>query len=120
MPRYTPRPFRSSRRSASFAQRAMSTPAPQPVQSAIIGGGYGTAHTWARTYTAQVGSNHALKASHYKCVQCPAKFVHKYDLVPNIVEAMEQEGVPVRCEKPAPKESVTTLSATPDVKTPEK
>ena len=65
--------------------------------SQIIGVNDG--HMWKRGETANVGSNYLLKCTHYSCANCGSQFNHRYDLVPNIVQAMRMEGVPEQCEK---------------------
>lgn len=66
-------------------------------KSDILGDGYGSAHLWMRTSTAQVGSNSLEKRSYYKCRFCSSIFVHFYDQVPNIFEAMKRKGVSETC-----------------------
>ena len=68
--------------------------------SAIAGDGYGSSHAWARGKTAQVGAAAAFfKRTDYHCAACGAHFVHPYDLMPNIFEAIELAGVVDRCPR---------------------
>lgn len=55
-------------------------------------------HIWIHVKTANVGSNYWLKRSEYACSQCGTQFTHRYDLVPNIVTAMRQQGIPEMCK----------------------
>jgi hypothetical protein len=70
--------------------------------SAIRGEGTGSTHTWAHVWTAQVGSNAPLKRSVYKCEKCGRTFTHWYDLVPDIFDAMNREGVEDPCPGAGP------------------
>lgn len=72
--------------------------APRVAQSAIRGAGHGDQHLWRRIRTAVVrDGNHSAKQTVYVCAKCSATFIHKYDLIPDIFEAMEQSGVPGSC-----------------------
>lgn len=66
--------------------------------SHICGEGHGSDHLWKRIKTAQVGGAPCLqKWTLYECARCDEPFVHRYDLVPNVFEAMAVQGVPPLC-----------------------
>lgn len=67
-------------------------------QSHISGDGYGSAHTWQRLGTNQVGS-WGIKATHYICINCSAQFSHYYDMIPDIFKAMKECQVPEKCKE---------------------
>ena len=74
-------------------------------KSHINGSGYGDSHTWIRRMTNQGGSgifggglSSFDKATGYYCNKCRAGFSHQYDITPKIFEAIEQSGVPDKCE----------------------
>lgn len=69
-----------------------------PARSAVCGNGHGSSHAWVRGATAQVGAAAAArKSTAYRCSACGAQFVHYYDLVPNIFDAIERAGVADQC-----------------------
>ena len=67
--------------------------------SDISGTGWGSDHDWERGETNQVGSTYWLKGTHYYCRNCGIHFEHKYDLIPNIFEAMKQADIPEKCSR---------------------
>lgn len=65
--------------------------------SDIAGDGYGSDHTWKKTYTRQGVNASNQKFSNYVCKDCDVKFTHYYDLQPNIFKAMEMNRIPQMC-----------------------
>ena len=62
--------------------------------SDIKGEGYGSSHDWQHDIT---DSFRGDKGSRYFCSSCGACFIHMYDLIPDIFEAMRDEGLPDIC-----------------------
>ncbi len=67
--------------------------------SDIHGEGYGDQHNWKRQETYQVGARPMFKGAVYVCRNCPVSFVHRYDLIPDIFEAIKVSRVPEKCKK---------------------
>lgn len=69
--------------------------------SDIYGQGYGDKHDWKRGHTNQfyMGEvqSYADKATAYTCSNCKASFSHRYDLIPDIFEAIKASGVSEEC-----------------------
>lgn len=66
--------------------------------SDILGKGYGSAHTWKRIRTAQVGSAPPqARYTIYKCTTCSVVFQHYYAIISDIFMAMEDMDVPAKC-----------------------
>lgn len=61
--------------------------------SDINGEGHGSDHNWKHSHTSEG------RQTLYKCVDCHHVFWHDYPHVPNIFEAMEKTGVPLKCHK---------------------
>jgi len=59
---------------------------------------FGTQHNWVRGETAQVGAAPPeAKRTEWQCAGCACKFVHYYDLIRNIEEAMRTAKIDSRC-----------------------
>lgn len=74
-----------------FGIRGVPWGAPNGPRSDINGDGYGSSHTWRRGYT------HASKVTEYTCGDCGVMFRHAYDDIPNIFEAINDQGIPDQC-----------------------
>ncbi len=68
-------------------------------KSDIRGKGYGSCHTWKRTYTAQVGYREP-RYTIYLCSKCSVHFCHFYERVPDIFDAMKSSNIPKECKEP--------------------
>lgn len=65
--------------------------------SDIKGEGWGSDHSWNRDITDDFGG---YSGTRYFCAACGWCFVHRYDMVPDIFDAMMRyENVPETCEK---------------------
>lgn len=60
----------------------------------IRGDGYGSAHDWRHDTTEPFRGD---MGSRYFCRKCGACFVHMYNLITDIFEAMADEDVPLKC-----------------------
>lgn len=60
--------------------------------SHINGTGYGSSHDWIYRGTPYGG------CTKYKCAKCNVDFSHHYNDTGNIFKAIEEEGVPDKCE----------------------
>ena len=69
--------------------------------SHISGKGYGFSHKWERGDTEQVsgfwGDTGGRKKTNYRCKNCRTLFTHYYDEVPDIFEAMRNQGIINQC-----------------------
>lgn len=59
--------------------------------SDITGTGHGSAHNWKR------GDTTPYKTTSYTCRSCGDAFIHAYDDIPNIFEAIKVAGVSEYC-----------------------
>lgn len=64
----------------------------------IRGEGYGASHDWRHDITDRF--NGGERGSRYICHVCGHVFVHLYDVVPDVFEAMNLDGVPDQCPGP--------------------
>lgn len=64
--------------------------------SEISGQGYGDKHNWKKLQTAQVGS-WGRKETLWQCNTCGTTFIHYYDEVPDIFQAMKDQKIPEEC-----------------------
>jgi len=64
--------------------------------SDIKGEGYGSKHGWKRDIT---GTWEGEKGTRYFCSNCKAVFIHFYDCIPEIFEAMKFEEIPENCDE---------------------
>jgi hypothetical protein len=64
------------------------------VSGDISGAGYGSSHEWKHDLTDTFGGE---KGTRYLCLHGDAVFVHLYDVVRSIFDAMRLAGVPARC-----------------------
>jgi len=71
------------------------------MKSDIYGKGYGDSHIWKRGKTFQADYAED-KGTIYTCM-CGANFVHRYDMISNIFNAMEQLMVRKECGLPKTK-----------------
>lgn len=62
--------------------------------SDIKGEGYGSSHNWKHDITDMFMGG---MGSRYFCRDCGVCFVHMYDSIPGIFEAMRSEGIPEQC-----------------------
>jgi hypothetical protein len=62
--------------------------------SDIRGEGYGASHNWSHDTTEPFRGD---MGSRYFCFDCGACFVHMYNLIPDIFEAMRAEGISETC-----------------------
>lgn len=81
--------------------------------SDVVGTGHGSAHTWVRGASAQVGSDQYRKCTRYTCAVCGEVFEHHYDIYWNIFEAMLRTGVPSVCRTSAATVAPSAKKRTP-------
>lgn len=76
-------------------------------KSEILGEGHGDKHNWKRLRTYQLPEaawrltpdEYAnLKGSEYKCRRCGVLFIHRYDVIRDIFEAMKTAKVVEECK----------------------
>lgn len=70
-------------------------------KSHISGTGYGSSHIWKRLETRKLPyyASNSLKNTIYKCKVCGTPFIHYYDTIADIFEALKKSGVPDKCEE---------------------
>jgi hypothetical protein len=62
--------------------------------SAINGAGWGSDHNWVYLHT---HADDYSKGTSYRCGVCGARFMHYYDVEPDIFAAMQRAGVSDKC-----------------------
>lgn len=82
---------------------------PENPNSDIKGNGWGACHNWKIMRYANVNEFSKFKSSIFQCRTCYIVFVHKYDIIPNIHEAMKKKSVLPFCDKPINIELVKKL-----------
>lgn len=68
--------------------------------SHVNGIGYGSSHNWENRGSLQWGSMglpSTAARTDYNCKDCGVRFVHQYNITPNIFKAIEEAGVPDIC-----------------------
>jgi hypothetical protein len=67
--------------------------------SDITGEGYGDKHSWKRL-TNNIGSSHIEDYANtlYGCEKCNELFIHLYNIIPDIFQAMKENNINEECE----------------------
>lgn len=73
------------------------------IKSDILGNGYGSNHIWRQLQNTPLINNNSKLAitlyhNYYYCVVCQVRFIHYYDVYPDIFNAMKMNNVIEHCK----------------------